>query len=166
MLAAVGVLAAGAMAVPAASASAGAVAKPASAAPAATIYEYYVACNVHEQFEYAGSPAQWLVRWYTDGGSNGCTAGITRGYPVGNPVEIRKIKTTGRDNSAWYETKGCAFVTVFVRDGTAVYGPEWAAGVVRAGPGDCRSSRLCSRPGFPGERPGRCSPRPQVVDGL
>jgi len=124
-LAAVGVLAAGTMAVPAGSASAGAVAKPAAAS--ATIYEYYVACNVYEQFEYAGSPAQWLVRWYTDGGSNGCTAMITRGNPVGNVVESRRINTAGQDNSYWYETKGCANVTVFIRDGSAVYGPNWGS---------------------------------------
>lgn len=104
-----------------------AAALPAGTASAASVTSYDVTCHVFQQWEFAGTPAQWLIRWETSGSSNGCTGHIYREDTPGGTFyqeEVRTITTTGSDASSWYEVKACAVVEVVDRNGTGVWGPE------------------------------------------
>jgi hypothetical protein len=84
-----------------------------------------VTCHVFEQVE--GPPATAHIRWYTAGGSNGCSAYIYRSYGgVGDweQIEGRTINTTGTDSSYWYADGAGyhAYVLVVDRNGVLVDG--------------------------------------------
>ena len=68
------------------------------------VYDKDVACYIHEQIELQGSPTHDHMSWYTDGNSDGCTAGIRRfnngTWTWADPP--RTITTNGPDGSDPY----------------------------------------------------------------
>ncbi|MGN5377350.1 hypothetical protein ACQ4WX_05445 [Streptomyces lasalocidi] len=102
-----------------------ALALPASAAGYAINQD--VTCHVYEQVELQGSPAHDYMRFYTDGGSAGCWAGIRRDHngTTGFIGDFpREITTNGSDASAWYYD-GSGYqsqVVVWDRNGVEVDG--------------------------------------------